>query len=363
MNKTEKPNTQTLLTVAATLITLTALVLLPGIFGEITAQNDNREEIAGECDEERIYAAVLSTRKHQLSGENPVVGVFSTTDGGDSWSHTGWKQGRTFAVMKPPGSCGDTLFTASGNGVMRTRDGGDFWKITTGWRITEVQDIAITPGRINRIFAATPYGVFRSDDFGKTWQEYSLGLPSDFVASIRVDRTDPDRVFAGTEEGLSVSGDAGAHWQPLPLRDPIRSVRQSPVEPNLWVAGLQDRGVAVSRDDGNTWSYVGGAVGQKTIYECEFHPENAEELVAGGWSTGVFRSRDFGESWTQLMPGQDTLSVHCLAFSRENPERIFIGSMGKGIFRTENDGDSWEAIAPQHFEAAQVWDLYVEGEQ
>jgi photosystem II stability/assembly factor-like uncharacterized protein len=338
------------------------LTVMTGGLGAFSAPPP--EQISG-CDDEVIYAAVLSTRKHQLAGDNPTVGVFYSADGGERWQHTGWRIGRTFAVMAVPGGCGDTLVTASGNGVMRTIDGGSFWRITTGWRVTEVQDVTISPADSRVVYAGTPYGIFYTDTLGERWEERSEGLSSRFVAAVRIDRLQPERVFSGTESGLFVSHDSGLTWRPSGLDTPVRSIRQSPSDPYRWAAALQDRGIAVSDDGGRTWRHGVGVGEDASIYEVEFDPWDEDVLYAGGWQTGVLRSRDAGKTWHALGEGLEGvgLNVHALAISRQRPGYIFAGTMGDGMYRSVDGGKNWHPLVPDIFEASQVWDLYTEGEQ
>jgi photosystem II stability/assembly factor-like uncharacterized protein len=318
---------------------------------------------AGACADEVLYASVYSTRKHQLAGQNPVVGLFYSRDDGATWTQTGWTQGHAFAAMAAPGGCGDTVFVANGNGVHRTMDGGRFWRITTGWEVTEVQDVTLDPARPARVFAATPYGMFVSHDLGEVWHARNNGLTSRFVGAVRVDRAAPDRVLAGTEAGLFVSTDGGATWRPTAVTAPVRSIRQSPADARRWAVGLQGRGLALTADGGATWTYAAGAPENRTIYEAEFHPTDAATLYAGGWDTGVLVSRDFGRTWTADQAGLSEKSVHALAVSRRRPGVVYAGTLGGGLFVSRDDGRTWTAVAPEHFEAAQIWDLYVEGEQ
>ncbi len=291
------------------------------------------------------------------------MGLFVSRDDGATWAHTGWTQGHAFAAMAAPGGCGDTVFVANGNGVHRTTDGGAFWRITTGWDVTEVQDVTLSPHDVRRVFAATPYGVFASADLGETWRESSTGLASKFVASVRVDRVAPRRVFAGTEAGLFVSVDDGQTWRATAVTAPVRSVRQSPSDARRWAVGVQDQGVALSDDGGQTWHYAPGAPAGHTIYEAEFHPTDARTLYAGGWNTGVLVTRDFGQTWRADTAGLADLNVHALAVSRRHPGTVYAGTLGGGLFVSRNDGRAWHAVAPEHFEAGQLWDLFVEGEQ
>ncbi|HYE57961.1 MAG TPA: hypothetical protein VD948_05625 [Rhodothermales bacterium] len=340
---------------------------LTGCSGERAATGARPPTIAGvragQCADEVLYAGVYSTRKHQLAGQNPIVGLFYSRDGGATWTQTGWTQGHAFAAMATPGGCGDTVFVANGNGVHRTTNGGRFWRITTGWDVTEVQDVTMDPSRPWRVFAATPYGLFVTSDLGQTWRAQNDGLASRFVASVRVDRTAPDRVFAGTEAGLFVSPDGGRSWRATAVTAPVRSIRQSQADPRRWAVGLQDSGIALSTDGGTTWTYASGEPATRTIYEAEFHPSESSTIYAGGWGTGVLVSRDFGRTWTTDVRGLDEKSVHALAVSRRHRGVVYAGTLGGGLFVSRDDGRTWTAVAPEHFEAAQIWDLYVEGEQ
>ena len=311
---------------------------------------------------ETFYVSMLGTRKHRLSGVNPTVGLFYTRDGGSTWQHTGWEQGKAFAAVTPHGGRGDTIFIAAGNGVMITKDGGAEWRIATGWEVTEVQDVALSKGRASDVFAATPYGIYRSTDFGESWEHVADSLEQPFVASIRVDSTDPDRVLAGTEGGLYLSEDGGDTWQAGELRHPVRSIRQSPLEPRVWAASLQDHGVAISYDRGQTWAAAPGLEG-RTVYEVEFHPIDPQRLLAGGWKTGILESRDEGRHWRRIdvdLPGED---VHGIAFSRTIDGLVMAGTMSDGVLISLDGGIHWMPAAPDTFGQGQIWDVYVEGEQ
>jgi len=59
--------------------------------------------------------------------------------------------------------------------------------------------------------------VFRSADFGKTWQSIVGDLPPEEpVHVVKVDPQDPQRLFVGTEYGLYLSHDQGKKWTKYP---------------------------------------------------------------------------------------------------------------------------------------------------
>lgn len=337
--------------------------LVWGVMGTVLAACAGPHMATNKVDhDETFYVCMLGTRKHRLSGVNPVVGLFYTKDGGQTWQHTGWEQGKAFAAVTPPGGQGDTIFVAAGNGVMRTTDGGAKWRITTSWEVTEVQDVAVSARRTTDVFAATPYGIYRSRDFGTTWSHIAAELPEPFVSSIRVDRDDPDRVLAGAEAGLYISPDGGDTWVGSGLEYPIRSVRQSPDNPQIWAAALQNHGVAISHDGGTTWR-TAEVLDGRTIYEVEFDPMNPERLLAGGWKTGLLESLDLGRHWGKLDENLDSEDIHGIAISRTKEGLIIVGSMSNGVFVSTDGGIHWTASAPDIFDEGQVWDVYVGGEQ
>jgi photosystem II stability/assembly factor-like uncharacterized protein len=57
----------------------------------------------------------------------------------------------------------------------------------------------------------TPY-VYRTNDFGKTWTSLATKTISGYALAIEQDPVDPDLLFLGTEFGLWVSQDAGKSW-------------------------------------------------------------------------------------------------------------------------------------------------------
>jgi hypothetical protein len=60
-------------------------------------------------------------------------------------------------------------------------------------------------------------GVHRSSDGGLTWQTLNTGFASTNIRSIAQSPTEPEVFYAGTNgSGLYRSRDGGAHWEPMP---------------------------------------------------------------------------------------------------------------------------------------------------
>jgi photosystem II stability/assembly factor-like uncharacterized protein len=80
--------------------------------------------------------------------------------------------------------------------------------------------------------------LYRTRDFGKTWQRVSNGIPNgSFANCVREDPVRKGLLYACTEKGIYVSFDDGDDWQPLQLNLPVTSVRDLVVhEDDLVVA-------------------------------------------------------------------------------------------------------------------------------
>ncbi len=293
-----------------------------------------------------LYVSVLQTQSYIVGGKNPPTGLYLHQQD-TVWQHLGWDNVRNFGVTGVPHQP-DTIFLACGNGVFRTLNGGLDWKITTGWEVTEVLDVALSPDKPGRMLAATAYGIWASDDYGNAWRESSTGIEHPFTQTVRFDRTDGNRVLAGSEETLYLSREAGASWHAIgPADVAIRTLEQSPVAPDLWLAGTMDKGILVSRDGGSVWTQLDGGIRNATIYAIAFHPDDPNRIAAGGFHTGVFLSTDGGETWQ--VTGDD-LPV----FDPDDPSIIWAGTVGRGVYYTENAGADWHYAG---LNGAEIWDM------
>jgi photosystem II stability/assembly factor-like uncharacterized protein len=164
--------------------------------------------------------------------------LFRSVDRGDHWEVLGPDQTR--GKPGPDPSTGHTLTTiaesplkvgliyvGSDDGRLHlTRDGGLNWEDLSGripdvsadhW-ITRVECSPFAEGTAYLSISRyrnddrTPY-VFKTTDFGKTWQSLRGNLPAGGpVHVIRADPRSRDLLYVGTEFGLFLSLDAGASW-------------------------------------------------------------------------------------------------------------------------------------------------------
>jgi photosystem II stability/assembly factor-like uncharacterized protein len=164
--------------------------------------------------------------------------------------------GTIFALAESPRDAME-LWTGSDDGLVHvTRDGGTTWTNVTPPQmpeVTTIDEIELSTHAAGRALVAAhryrtddfaPY-VFRTDDFGATWQlltDGTNGIPDDYP--VRTVREDPDRrglLYAGTEYGVFVSFDDGGRWEPLQNNLPVTPITGMRVHEKDLVVATQGR--------------------------------------------------------------------------------------------------------------------------
>jgi hypothetical protein len=84
--------------------------------------------------------------------------------------------------------------------------------------------------------------IFRTRDFGQTWQETVRGIRErDFVRTVREDPVRKGLLYAGTETGVYVSFDDGEHWKSLRLNMPVVAIHDLAIEQDDLIAATYGR--------------------------------------------------------------------------------------------------------------------------
>ncbi len=211
--------------------------------------------------------------------------LFKTTDGGRSWQTISPDLTRRKPAVPPvlgPFAAGDPqhgahrgviytvapsfqdvdqLWVGTDDGLIQlTRDGGRHWQdvtppALTPWSKVSVMeashfDPAAAYAAVNRfrLDDLRPH-VYRTRDYGKSWQEITRGIPDgEVVNAVRGDPVRRGLLFAATERGVYVSLDDGDSWQSLRLNLPATSVRDLAVHGADLVAGTHGRSFWVLDD-------------------------------------------------------------------------------------------------------------------
>jgi photosystem II stability/assembly factor-like uncharacterized protein len=195
--------------------------------------------------------------------------LFRTADGGNSWQEISPDLTReepgapanldpATAADVPPGKRHGVIYTigpsfvqageiwaGTDDGLIQlTRDEGKSWENVTPAELTawsKVTHIESSHSDAGTAYAAVDRHrlddyqayLYRTRDFGKTWQRVSNGIPDgSFLNCVREDPARKGLLYACTERGVYVSFNDGEDWQSLQLNLPMTSVRDLVVHEN-----------------------------------------------------------------------------------------------------------------------------------
>ena len=234
-------------------------------------------------------------------------------------------------------------------------------------------------------------GVWKTDDYGRTWNPIFDDAPTGSVGDIAVSLTHPNIIYVGTGEGLHrpdlgvgdgifKSTDGGNTWNHIGLSD-VQQVGRLIVHPTnpdiVFVAGLghpygpnEERGVFRTIDGGQSWEKVLYIDHNTGAIQVEFDPTNPNILFADMWehregpwenarfagpNSGLYKSTDGGTTWRQLTEGlptaEDGLGRIGVGIAPSDPNRMYAtvdASTNGGIYHSNDAGESWSKVSSDY---------------
>jgi len=265
-----------------------------------------------------------------------TTGPHLSSDGGKTWNHMAWESIITSAIDVCP--YGKWVYCACGNGVLASSDGGRNWRLSGGWRMAEIQDIAIGPDSPLVVWAAGSYGLFLSEDGANTWTRPGDPQPFRYVGTVRPDRDNPDHLLIGTEDGLFVTEDRAATYRKSGPEAPVRAILQDSRDAAAWWVGTDGQGLWKSIDGGESWQAIHGA--GEIINTVIQHPDDPRRILCG-LDHGVAISQDDGSTWDTRTHGFGASSaVYALLVDSQLPDLVYAGARD-GLYASDDGGEDW----------------------
>ncbi len=182
-------------------------------------------------------------------------------------------------------------------------------------------------------------GVWKTDDFGRTWKPIFDKESTGSIGDIAVSPSNPNIIYVGSGEGLHrpdlaigdgmfKSIDDGASWKHIGLNDAqqIGRVVVHASNPEIVFAAVlghpyganEMRGVYRTKDGGISWENVLYINENTGAIQVEFDPSNPETVYADMWehregpwengsfsgtNSGLYKSTDGGANWKKLLTG------------------------------------------------------------
>jgi len=265
-----------------------------------------------------------------------------------------FRGGRSAAVTGVPGDPMTFYFGSTGGGVWKTANGGQTWKnISDGFFGGSIGAVAVSEWDPNVIYVgggevtvrgnvSHGYGIWKSDDAGKSWKRVGLD-DSRHIPRIRIHPRNPDLVYAAVlghlfgpneQRGVFRSKDGGKTWQKiLYVNDKVGAVdlAMDPTNPRILYASM--------------WRV------RRTPYSLE----------SGGEGSGIWISTDGGDTWKDITRNEGLpkgiIGNNCVTISPVNSDRIWtiIEAKDGGVFRSDDGGEKWHRVNEERKLRQRAW--------
>lgn len=253
------------------------------------------------------------------------------------------------------------LALATGSGVFVLEHQENEWRtISRGLEGIETNCVDV---RESTLLVGSTQGLYLSEDAGASWHKSEAGITKPHARWLMIYPDMPHRAFLGTEPAsIFVSKDGGRSWRECPevgkLRDQFGwylpyspeagCIRGFAAAGEHVYAAVEQGGVLVSNDSGETWTMAKGSTGEpKDQPAGNVHQDVHSIEIHGSWlfaatGGGLYRSHDGGAHWEHLY------SCYCraLAIDPVNHHHVILGpadgvSHNGRIEVTVDNGYTW----------------------
>ena len=244
------------------------------------------------------------------------VGVYKSTDAGNSWALTAAGPGSRCGRVVVGASDPNHVLAASNVGLYYSPDGGASWSLTLSGHVT---DVVGDPGDPDHTFVAAVWndGVYRSTDGGLTWTRRN-GKPH-----------------------AHIPGGAGAGW--------IRLAAGRILGQSIFLAKMGPLGGDIYRSSGDlaSWYFVGGGIegvnyNQWTnLIACK--PDDPLVVFAGGVGLQRTDSNPPASNWGGIhwnSVGGTHADHHALVFDPHDFAVCYLATDG-GVYKSTDLGATW----------------------
>lgn len=189
-------------------------------------------------------------------------------------------------------------------------------------------------------------GVYKSNDYGMTWQRANNGLPHDaFNLNIYCFKRNQGKFFIGNQAGMFQISNPTDPWAPV-ANFPYwgGGPKQIAVINNVLFA-LQYGNVLRSSDNGQTWQNCSGiGLPAQNNYAGTSLVAVQGKLILNiiGANSGLYVSADTGATWSHLGLPVGIPPTASSQFLKVMGNRLFTSFYGHGIFYTDDVGQNWD---------------------
>ncbi|MHC4500506.1 MAG: thrombospondin type 3 repeat-containing protein, partial [Planctomycetota bacterium] len=301
-----------------------------------------------------VYALVTNGITEQL------LGVYKSTNMGDSWIHTndgpvqgslgygvpgfGWFFGQ---IRVAPGY--PDIVYSMGVTMWKSEDGGNSWFAAGGGTHVDHHAMTILEGNPEIVYHGCDGGVNYTSNGALTWTNFNNMANTQFYA-MAVDYQDPDHILGGTQDNGTNRTRTGStdDWEHILGGDGFYCLVDY-TDPNIIYAESQRGGLNKSINGGLSFSSARNGIAPAAFDNVGWNtpvamdPVNPKVLYFG--TNYVYQTMDGAENWNPISPSLTSGYITTFGVARSDNQVVYAGSNTGTVYVTTNGGGSWSSIS------------------
>jgi len=308
--------------------------------------------------------------------------IWKSQDMGQSWKVTpGVGLPRTVVFsLTVTGHKPYRLVASSADGLFSSTDGGDTWgKESLNAPLASVVKVATSPRYATPVYAIVGGSVYVNDGSiytnpHETFHEWihGKGVQAEIVRTIVVDPENPRIAYAGVlllgEWSVLITRDGGRTWQrttPPPIEPVVPdtmslAIAKTPDGKKVLYAGTVGCGIFRSENEGKSWYTFGRSRCDQSTdadmpSDVSFLAVDAQDAntVYAAAGQQMFRSGDGGHTWQSSAPAINSPITGMIADPIKS-RTIYLITGSDGFWRSENGGEIWQRLGNEVFKEAEL---------
>ncbi len=311
------------------------------------------------ADHNRLYAMTQNT---STSGGF----FFFSSDAGTTWTQgkgLDINRDAPFALLQDRADV-NKLYLGTSTGLFLSKDRGASWTVATPPKSVRKPPVRKAAAK-GKAVAAKPKAAPKPASIDPKAGQELIPVINEKIKVLAYTEDDKNGIFAGTDTALYRSYDLAKGWEKISFGEGVNSnvfaiAATSLVPGTIWV-GTATSGVIVSRDDGETWTKVGGAPERVPISSIAIDEKRPNNIYVGSIHS-LYISRDGGRNWTRKGSGLPLGNFTSILIDPRNPDEIFVSSALEndgGLYYSKDAGSSWKRVDSKELKlpSRRVWTM------
>ncbi len=292
-----------------------------------------------------VYASVADS----LNGK----GLYKTTDFGTNWNrvhsvdvqrYQGW-----FSHWVAVKSDDASEIVHGGVDIYKSHDGGKNLSEISGVHVDH-HNYAHDPTNPNILYIACDGGVYRTTNFGDSYQSIGYGLQTaQFYNGFSSSHSDSNLALGGLQDNNTVIYSGTKDWRLVIGGDGCWTAINQ-MNDDILYGEYQRNNILKSVNRGRSFSPATSGLYGDAAFVAPYVISESNPMILYSGRNRIFKTTDGAENWNVTNNGQklDNNFALSMAVSRTNPDIVYTGTaplFNRGhIFRTINGGNTWSDV-------------------